>query len=213
MGFASRWAVLASPRWQSAASPTSDMMDTGTPDTVMAATVTADMLTPATPTPPTSIRATPDGAQAHNAPAHPAPAHSSWFFSLLSPRVLFALLVGFGAAGLVAASVEPWRLLSGVVAAALFEGAVRSPLLAIPVPIRVVPAVTLDSALEEHANGDGLRQKWAGPGCFGAGWAGGAAACHSHHNGSHARRTHSHRRLRTHCKHRRFASPMHGAAP
>ena len=40
-----------------------------------------------------------DGAHAHSAPAHPAPAHGSWFFSLFSPRVLFALLVGFGAGG------------------------------------------------------------------------------------------------------------------
>lgn len=106
-----------------------------------------------------------DGAHAHNAPAHPAPAHSSWFFSLLSPRVLFALLIGFGAGGLLASPLgEPWRAGAAVLAAAAFEGLLVGPLWRMLFRFESSPAATLESAIEDDAqavmgfdaNGQGL---------------------------------------------------------
>ena len=105
------------------------------------------------------------GADAHGAPAHPAPAHTSWFFSLLSPRVLFALLVGFGAGGLLASPLgEPWRAGAAVLAAAAFEGLLVGPLWRMLFRFESSPATTLESAIEDDAravmgfdaNGQGL---------------------------------------------------------
>jgi len=105
------------------------------------------------------------GADAHGAPAHPAPAHTSWFFSLLSPRVLFALLVGFGAGGLLASPLgEPWRAGAAVLAAAAFEGLLVGPLWRMLFRFESSPAATLESAIEDDAravmgfdaNGQGL---------------------------------------------------------
>jgi hypothetical protein len=104
-------------------------------------------------------------AHAHGAPAHPAPAHSSWFFSLFSPRVLFALLVGFGAGGLLASPLgEPWRAGAAVLAAAAFEGLLVGPLWRMLFRFESSPAATLESAIEDDAravmgfdaNGQGL---------------------------------------------------------
>jgi len=105
------------------------------------------------------------GTDAHGAPAHPAPAHTSWFFSLLSPRVLFALLVGFGAGGLLASPLgEPWRAGAAVLAAAAFEGLLVGPLWRMLFRFESSPAATLESAIEDDAravmgfdaNGQGL---------------------------------------------------------
>jgi hypothetical protein len=105
------------------------------------------------------------GAAAHAAPAHPAPAHASWFFSLFSPRVLFALLIGFGAGGLLASPLgEPWRAGAAVLAAAAFEGLLVGPLWRMLFRFESSPAVTLESAIEDDAravmgfdaNGQGL---------------------------------------------------------
>ena len=102
---------------------------------------------------------------AHAAPAHPAPAHTSWFLSLLSPRTLFALLVGFGAGGLLASPLgEPWRAGAAVLAAAAFEGLLVGPLWRMLFRFESSPAVTLESAIEDDAravmgfdaNGQGL---------------------------------------------------------
>ena len=102
---------------------------------------------------------------AHAAPAHPAPAPTSWFFSLLSPRALFALLVGFGAGGLLASPLgEPWRAGAAVLAAAAFEGLLVGPLWRMLFRFESSPAVTLESAIEDDAravmgfdaNGQGL---------------------------------------------------------
>jgi hypothetical protein len=102
---------------------------------------------------------------AHAAPAHSAPAHTSWFLSLLSPRVLFALLVGFGAGGLLASPLgEPWRAGAALLAAAAFEGLLVGPLWRMLFRFESSPAATLESAIEDDAravmgfdaNGQGL---------------------------------------------------------
>jgi hypothetical protein len=106
-------------------------------------------------------------AHAQSAPAHPAPAHptSSQLFSLLSPRVLFALLVGFGAGGLLALPLgEPWRAGAAVLAAAAFEGLLVGPLWRMLFRFESSPAATLESTIEDDAravmgfdvNGQGL---------------------------------------------------------
>jgi hypothetical protein len=106
-----------------------------------------------------------DGAGTHAAPTHPAPAHAGWFFSLLSPRVLFALLVGFGAGGLLASPLgEPWRAGAAVLAAAAFEALLVGPLWRMLFRFESSPAATLESAIEDDAravmgfdaNGQGL---------------------------------------------------------
>jgi hypothetical protein len=102
-------------------------------------------------------------ASAHAAPAHDAPAQL--FFSLLSPRVLFAMLVGFGAGGLLASPLgEPWRAGAAVLAAAAFEGLLVGPLWRMLFRFESSPAATLESAIEDDAravmgfdaNGQGL---------------------------------------------------------
>ena len=104
-------------------------------------------------------------AAAHAAPAHPAPAQASWFFSLFSPRVLFALLIGFGAGGLLASPLgEPWRAGAAVLAAAAFEGLLVGPLWRMLFRFESSPAATLESTIEDDAravmgfdaNGQGL---------------------------------------------------------
>ena len=99
---------------------------------------------------------------AHGAPAHPSPAR---LFSLLSPRVLFALLVGFGAGGLLASPLgEPWRAGAAVLAAAAFEGLFVGPLWRMLFRFESSPAATLESTIEDDAravmgfdaNGQGL---------------------------------------------------------
>jgi hypothetical protein len=101
-----------------------------------------------------------------HAPAHHAPGGGAdRLVSLLSPRVLFALLVGFGAGGLLAAPLgEPWRAGAAVVAAAAFEGLLVAPLWRLLFRFESAPAVTLESAIEDEAravttfdaNGQGL---------------------------------------------------------
>ena len=103
------------------------------------------------------------GHDAHGAPAHPAPA--SIFSALFSPRVLFALLVGFGAGGLLASPLgEPWRAGAAVLAAAAFEGLLVGPLWRMLFRFESSPAATLETAIEDDAravmgfdaNGQGL---------------------------------------------------------
>jgi hypothetical protein len=90
---------------------------------------------------------------------------AGWIMSLLSPRVLFALLVGFGAGGLLAAPLgEPWRIGAAVLAAAAFEGLFVGPLWRMLFRFESAPAATLESAIEDDAravmgfdaNGQGL---------------------------------------------------------
>jgi hypothetical protein len=105
---------------------------------------------------------------AHAADAHSAPAHApaaNPFLSLLSPRVLFAMLVGFGAGGLLASPLgEPWRAGAAVLAAAAFEGLFVGPLWRMLFRFESSPAATLESTIEDDAravmgfdaNGQGL---------------------------------------------------------
>jgi hypothetical protein len=117
-----------------------------------------------------------DGHAAHSGhtashAAHAQHAHhaneqgSGWITSLLSPRVLFALLVGFGAGGLVAMPLgEPWRVGAAVLAAAAFEGLLVGPLWRMLFRFESAPAATLESSIEDDAravmgfdaNGQGL---------------------------------------------------------
>ena len=85
---------------------------------------------------------------AHHASEPPA----ARFLSLLSPRVLFALLVGFGAGGLLATPLgEPWRAGAAVLAAAAFEGLLVGPLWRVLFRFESAPAITLESAIEDDA--------------------------------------------------------------
>jgi len=79
--------------------------------------------------------------------------------------VLFALLVGFGAGGLLASPLgEPWRAGAAVLAAAAFEGLLVGPLWRMLFRFESSPAVTLESTIEDDAravmgfdtNGQGL---------------------------------------------------------
>jgi translation initiation factor IF-1 len=106
------------------------------------------------------------GHATHAAHTHSAGEHGpSIFYSLLSPRVLFALLVGFGAGGLLATPLgEPWRAGAAILAAAAFEGLLVGPLWRMLFRFESSPAATLESALEDDArtvmdfdaNGQGL---------------------------------------------------------
>ncbi len=99
---------------------------------------------------------------------HHASTHDSStgrLLALLSPRVLFALLVGFGAGGLLGAPLgEPWRLGTALLAAAGFEGLLVGPLWRFLFRFESRPAVTLESSIEDEArvvsgfdaNGNGL---------------------------------------------------------
>jgi len=79
--------------------------------------------------------------------------------------VLFALLVGFGAGGLLALPLgEPWRAGAAILVAAAFEGLFVGPLWRMLFRFESTPALTLESAIEDDAravmgfdaNGQGL---------------------------------------------------------
>lgn len=82
-----------------------------------------------------------------------APARGgSRLLSYLSPRVLFAALVGFGAGGLLAAPLgEPFRAGAAILAAAAFETFLVGPLWRLLFRFESQPAATLDSAIEDEA--------------------------------------------------------------
>jgi hypothetical protein len=83
---------------------------------------------------------------------HASEPGSARLLSLLSPRMLFALLVGFGAGGLLAAPLgEPWRAGAAVLAAAAFEGLLVGPLWRMLFRFESAPAVTLETAIEDDA--------------------------------------------------------------
>jgi len=80
-----------------------------------------------------------------------APAPSRWT-TLLSPRVLFSLMVGFGAGGIVAAPLgEPWQLGAGILGAAIFETAIVGPLWRFLFRFESRAATTLESSIEDEA--------------------------------------------------------------
>ena len=75
----------------------------------------------------------------------------SWT-SLLSPRLLFSALVGFGAGGIVAAPLgEPFQLAAAVVAAVAFETLLVGPLWRFLFRFESRAAATLESAIEDEA--------------------------------------------------------------
>ncbi len=85
--------------------------------------------------------------------------------ALLSPRVLFATLVGFGLGGVVAEPLaEPWRASAGLLAALAFERLLVGPIWRLLFRFESAPALTLESTLEDcartvmdfDANGQGL---------------------------------------------------------
>ena len=94
------------------------------------------------------------GHDAHSGHTHHAgdQVSASWVQSLLSPRVLFALLVGFGAGGLLAQSLgEPWQFGAAVLGAAAFETLLVGPIWRFLFRFESNPAVTLESAIEDDA--------------------------------------------------------------
>ena len=91
------------------------------------------------------------GAHAPHA-AHAGEHGASWMQSLLSPRVLFALMVGFGAGGLLAEPLrEPWRLGAAILGAAAFEALLVGPIWRFLFRFESSPALTLESAIEDDA--------------------------------------------------------------
>lgn len=76
----------------------------------------------------------------------------TWLQSLLSPRLLFSLLVGFGAGGLLAAPLgEPLQVVAALVGAAAFEALIVGPLWRFLFRFESRPALTLESAIEDDA--------------------------------------------------------------
>ena len=85
--------------------------------------------------------------------------------ALLSPRLLFSLLVGFGVGGIAGASLgEPLRLAAATASAVVFEAALVGPLWRFLFRFESREALTLESAIEDEgravtgfdANGNGL---------------------------------------------------------
>ncbi|MDB4899252.1 MAG: hypothetical protein JWN53_1060 [Gemmatimonadetes bacterium] len=90
-------------------------------------------------------------AASHGAAGHHAGMQNP-FYQLLSPRVLFALLVGFGAGGLLAAPLgEPFRAGAAILAAAGFEALLVGPLWRFLFRFESSPAATLESAIDDEA--------------------------------------------------------------
>lgn len=82
---------------------------------------------------------------------HTSSAGWSWT-SLLSPRLLFALMVGFGAGGIAAAPLgEPWQFGAAIVAAAAFESLFVGPFWRFLFRFESRPAATLETAIEDDA--------------------------------------------------------------
>jgi hypothetical protein len=72
--------------------------------------------------------------------------------SLLSPRLLFSAMVGFGAGGIAAAPLgEPVQLIAGLAAAVAFEALLVGPLWRFLFRFESHAAATLDSAIEDEA--------------------------------------------------------------
>ena len=97
---------------------------------------------------------------------HVQAAHAGWHWtSLLSPRLWFSLMAGFGAGGLVAAPLgEPFQFGAAILMGAAFESLAVGPLWRFLFRFESRPAATLESAVEDEgkavtgfdANGNGL---------------------------------------------------------
>jgi hypothetical protein len=90
------------------------------------------------------------GTHAQHDVAHGAQGWS--WTSLLSPRLLFALLVGFGAGGIIGTPLgEPFRFGAAILAAVGFETLLVGPLWRFLFRFESQPAATLESAIEDEA--------------------------------------------------------------
>lgn len=78
---------------------------------------------------------------------------ASWVLAILSPRVLFSVLVGFGATGMVArAWLTPWpALAAAALGGVAFERGVVAPLWNFLLKFASRPALTLESAVMDRA--------------------------------------------------------------
>jgi hypothetical protein len=92
------------------------------------------------------------GHAGHGAAGHVhAPSSSRWT-TLLSPRVLFSLMVGFGAGGILTAPLgEPWQLGAGILGGVIFETAIVGPLWRFLFRFESRAASTLESSIEDEA--------------------------------------------------------------
>ena len=77
---------------------------------------------------------------------------TSWLWSLTSPRVLFSLLVGFGATGMLLRSLlaAPLVLGGAIVGGLLFEQALVGPVWNFLMRFASAPALTLESTLQDE---------------------------------------------------------------
>lgn len=109
------------------------------------------------------------GASAHHGHAtHGNTGGFRWasVLALLSPRVLFSIILGFGLTGFVAKgfALEPWRMMLAVLGGFAFEFALMGPVWNAWMRFGSNPARTLETAVAEEAravtdfdaNGDGL---------------------------------------------------------
>ena len=94
-----------------------------------------------------------DHTAAHVAHGVPRAHMSSKLLALLSPRVAFSVLVGFGAAGLLLQPVlaEPWLLLASLGGGVGFEWLAVGPLWRFLFRFASAPAMTLESAIDDEA--------------------------------------------------------------
>jgi hypothetical protein len=102
---------------------------------------------------------------AHHAGSHHQPGGSRWSV-LLSPRVAFSVLVGFGAAGLALRAFlgGPWLFGAAVAGGIVFEAALVGPIWNLLLRFASQPAMTLEQGVMDeaeaatsfNAEGDGL---------------------------------------------------------
>ena len=82
----------------------------------------------------------------------PATATGWSWTSLLSPRLFFSLMVGFGAGGIAATPLgEPWQFGAGIVVAAAFETLLVGPFWRFLFRFESRAATTLESSIEDEA--------------------------------------------------------------
>lgn len=104
------------------------------------------------------------GASHHGDAAHHGDGHAHQsganrmlpFLSFLQPRVMFSVLLGFGAAGVLArkAVEEPWMFLLAVACGLMFEMALFRPMWNLMFRFASKPARTLESAVCEEARAE-----------------------------------------------------------
>lgn len=95
--------------------------------------------------------ALPPGQARHG--SHAGEHGAAWLQSLLSPRLLFSLLVGFGAGGLLAEPLgRSLPLVAALVGAVVFEALIVGPLWRMLFRFESRPALTLESSIEDDGH-------------------------------------------------------------